>query len=238
MRRIPILAAAAFFLGLFCFTALRAAEQVYCPLCSMNLKMFWNTHHSLTFADGTRSGYCSLHCAAQVYQEKAAAIDHWQVTDFHTKALIDARRAHFLIGSKLPGTMTAVSKLAFGSPEECRRYQTEHGGTIGTLDDALRKTLEGLGEDMALIRQKVAMRSAKGRETAGRHGCYGCHGEDGAGGRAVGWQSPEFARRMDSRVKIKDSILSGTHGMEGYRDRLSEDELHSIAVYIWSRRAQ
>ncbi|MBW2048416.1 MAG: nitrous oxide reductase accessory protein NosL [Deltaproteobacteria bacterium] len=133
---------------LFC-TAVQAEEQKYCPLCSMNLKMFWKTTQWLTFSDGKRTGYCSIHCASIVYQKRPTEIDLWEVADYDTKKLIDGRKAHFLIGSDLPGTMTPVSKLAFASLDVAKRYQKEHGGSIGTLDDALKRAIEGRGEDMA-----------------------------------------------------------------------------------------
>jgi nitrous oxide reductase accessory protein NosL len=225
-------------LGLCCVAAVQADEQKWCPLCSMNLKMFWKTSHWLTFSDGTKTGYCSIHCASVAYQERAADIDRWEVVDYDTEKLIDARKAHFLIGSDLPGTMTPVSKLAFASVDVANRYQKEHGGTIGTLDDALKQALEGRGEDMALIKTKVVKMAAMGRETAGKHGCYSCHGEGGTGGAAPGWNTQAFANRMDSRVKIKQTIMDGTPKMPGYEGKIPENELHAITIYIWTQRPQ
>jgi nitrous oxide reductase accessory protein NosL len=220
------------------FSMVQADEQKWCPLCSMNLKMYWKTHHRLTFSDGTTTGYCSIHCAALVYKDKAGEIDRWEVVDYDTEKLTDARKARFLIGSDLPGTMTPVSKLAFASPDTAKRYQEKHGGTVGSFEDALRRALEGMGEDMAMIKKKVVQVSATGKDLAGKHGCYQCHGETGSGGKATGWNSPEFAKSMDSRVKIKRAILGGSHKMHGYEGKITEKELHAIAVYIWTQRAK
>jgi hypothetical protein len=225
--------------ALFFFTMVHAEEQKYCPLCSMNLKMFWKTTHWLTFADGTRSGYCSIHCASIVYQKRAANIDRWEVADYDTKELINAHKAHFLIGSDLPGTMTPVSKLAFASLDVAKKYQKEHGGTISTFDDALRRAIEGRGEDMAMIKKKVVKMSAMGKKLAGKYGCYKCHGEGGTGGEAIGWNTKDFAKSMDNRVKIKEKILGGTpHKMEGYKGKITEKQLHAITLYIWVNRAK
>jgi nitrous oxide reductase accessory protein NosL len=218
------------------FSAVQAEEQEWCPLCSMNLKMFWKTSHWLTFSDGKTTGYCSIHCASKVYQKRPTEIDLWEVADYHMKTLINAHRAYFLIGSDLPGTMTPVSKLAFASNDVAKSYQKEHGGTIGTLDDALERAIEGRGEDMALIKKKKAKMSAMGKKLAVKHGCYICHGEGGAGGRAVAWNTSEFASSMDSRVKIKKLILGGSHKMEGYQGKITEKELHAITIYVWTQR--
>lgn len=218
------------------FSSVQAEEQKWCPLCSMNLKMFWKTTHWLTFPDGTRTGYCSIHCASKVYQKRATDIERWEVADYDMKKLINAYKAHFLIGSDLPGTMTPVSKLAFADLEVAKRYQKEHGGKIGALDDALKRAIEGRGEDMAMIKKKVAKMSAMGKKLAGKHGCYKCHGEGGTGGTAKAWSTSQFADSMDSRVKIKQVILGGTHKMEGYQGKITEKELHAITIYVWTQR--
>jgi hypothetical protein len=134
--------------------------------------------------------------------------------------------------------MTPVSKLAFNMRHVAEKYQKEHGGKIGNFDEALERALKGLGEDMALIKKKVIKVSEMGKNLAGKHGCYKCHGENGKGGEAIGWQTPEFAKRMDSRVVIKKSILGGSHKMAGYEGKLAEKELHAITVYIWINRAK
>jgi hypothetical protein len=41
---------------------------------------------------------------------------------------------------------------------------------------------------------------------------------------------------MNSRVKIKEAILGEPHGMDVYKGKLSEQELHAITVYLWGRR--
>jgi mono/diheme cytochrome c family protein len=152
------------------------------------------------------------------------------------KTLINAHRAYFLIGSDLPGTMTPVSKLAFASHDVAKNYQKEHGGSIGTLDDAIQRAIEGRGEDIALIKKKKAKMSAMGKKLAGKHGCYGCHGDGGTGGTARAWNTGEFADRMDNRVKIKQMILGGTHKMQGYQGKIPEKELHAITIYVWTQR--
>jgi NosL protein/cbb3-type cytochrome c oxidase subunit III len=241
MRRRSIIIGLIMVSVLFLFGVVQAGQtdkQKYCPLCSMNLKMFWKTSHWLTFADGTKTGYCSIHCAAIVYKKRTNEIDHWEVVDYDTGKLFDARAAYFLIGSDLPGTMTPVSKLAFNMRPAAEKYQKEHGGKIGNFNDALERALDGLGEDMAMIKKKVTKVSGMGKKLAGKYGCYKCHGEGGKGGEVIGWQTQEFAKRMDNRVAIKKAILGGSHKMTGYKGKLTEKELHAITLYIWVNRAR
>jgi nitrous oxide reductase accessory protein NosL len=238
MRRGMIVCSLILISGVFLFGSIYAEEQKYCPLCGMNLQMFRKTNHWLTFSDGTKTGYCSIHCAAIVYQKRGGEIDHWEVADYDTGKLFDARAAYFLVGSDLPGTMTPVSKLAFNFRDVAEKYQDAHGGKLVNFDEALRLALEGLGEDMTMIKEKVAKMSSMGKKLIGKHGCTKCHGEGGAGGSAISWRSTEFAKSMDNRVKIKEAILNGSHKMEGYKGKINEKELHAITLYIWTNRAK
>jgi mono/diheme cytochrome c family protein len=149
---------------------------------------------------------------------------------------MDAKKAHWLIGSDIPGVMTAVSKLAFLTMDDAKKYQQKHGGTIGTFDDAMNRTLSDMGSDRKMIMARVAERAKMGKDLAGKHGCYQCHGEEGRGGSASGWNTPAFLKKMDNRVKIKEAITKGGSGMQGYEEKIDEKDLHSITLYIWSLR--
>lgn len=238
MERRNIILVSMFLSALFLVTILHAQEERWCPLCGMNLKMYWKTNNRLLLSDGSKVQTCSLHCAAQIYSKRAAEIDKWEIVDYHTDKFIDARKAHFLIGSDLPGVMTAVSKKAFESIEVAREYQKKHGGTIGTFDEALKRTLDDMGEDNKMIMKKVAEMVKAGEGLAGKHGCYNCHGEGGKGGKAPAWNSPDFIQRMDTRVKIKKAIMEGGKGMPFFEGKIPEKELHAITLYIWTLRGK
>ncbi len=211
-------------------------EPKWCPLCGMNLKMYHQTSNRLTFSDGAKVQTCSIFCAAQFYEKRPTEIDRWEVVDYETKGWIDARKANWLIESDIPGVMTAVSKLAFSSLGDAQKYQKKHGGTLGNFDDALNRTLSDMGSDRKMIMGRVAERVKDGKDLAGKHGCYKCHGEEGKGGTASGWNTSEFAKRMDTRIKIKEAITKGCQGMHGYEGKIDEKDLHSITLYIWSLR--
>jgi nitrous oxide reductase accessory protein NosL len=211
-------------------------EPNWCPLCGMNLKMYHQTSNRLTFSDGTEVQTCSIFCAAQFYEKRPTEIERWEVVDYETKKWTDAKKAHWLIGSDIPGVMTAVGKIAFLSLDDTKRYQEKHGGTIGTFGDTLNRTLSDMGSDRKMIMAKVVERVKEGKTLAGKYGCNKCHGEEGKGGTASGWNTPEFAKRVDTRIKIKEAITKGCQGMHGYEGKMDEKDLHSITLYLWSLR--
>jgi len=211
-------------------------EPRWCPLCGMDLKMYHQTSNRLIFSDRTKVQTCSIFCAAQVYEKRPTGIDGWEVVDFETKGWIDAKKAHWLIGSDIAGVMTAVGKIAFLSPDDAKEYQKKNGGTIGTFDDALNRTLSDMGSDKKMVMSRVAERAKMGKDLAGKHGCYQCHGEAGRGGTASGCIPPSFSKKMEHGVQIKAAITKGVPGMHGYEGKIDEKDLHSITLYIWSLR--
>jgi mono/diheme cytochrome c family protein len=198
--------------------------------------MYHQTSNRLTFSDKSHAQTCSIFCAAQFYEKRPTEIDRWEVVDYETKGWIDAKKARWLIGSDIPGVMTAVSKIAFSSSDDAQKYQKKHGGTIGTFDDALNRTLSDMGADRKMIMARVAERAKMGKALAGQYGCFRCHGEEGKGGSVRGWDTPEFIKQMVNRVKIKEAITKGCQGMHGYEGKMEEKDLHSITLYIWSLR--
>jgi mono/diheme cytochrome c family protein len=93
-----------------------------------------------------------------------------------------------------------------------------------------------MGSDRKMIMARVAERAKMGKDLGRKHGCYKCHGEDGKGGSTRGWDTEEFSKKMDNRVKIKEAITKGCPGMQGYEGMIDEKNLHSITLYIWSLR--
>ena len=211
-------------------------DQKYCPLCSMNLKMFWKTTHWLTFSDEKKVGYCSIHCASKEYKKRGIDIYKWEVVDYDTKKIVNAYNSYFLIGSNLPGTMTPVSKLAFASQNTVKTYQKKYGGIVGKFDDALNKALEGMGDDLSMIKKNMSKMSLYGKKLSEKYKCFHCHGKDGSGGKAIAWNSMKFQEKMKNRVIIKERITGFPHEKEKFQDTISEKELHSIVIYIWTKR--
>jgi len=146
------------------------------------------------------------------------------------------KKGHWLIGSDIPGVMTAVSKIAFSSLDDAKKFQKNHRGTISTFDDTLNRTLSDMGSDRKMIMARVAERAKMGKDLAGKFECFKCHGEEGQGGTASGWNTSGFTKRMDTRGKIKEAITKGCPGMHGYEGKMDEKDLHSITLYIWSLR--
>ena len=84
--------------------------------CGMDRARFTSTRMLVEYGNKTTIGTCSIHCAAvdlaQSYGKEIAAI---LVADYRSGKLIDAAKAAWVIGARVPGVMAAKSRLAFAS---------------------------------------------------------------------------------------------------------------------------
>lgn len=137
-----------------------------CPYCGMDRTQFNHSRHLVQYQDDLVDGTCSLHCAAL---SLAINLDRGPkaiyAADFGSadkpKPLVNVDQASYLIGSKLPGTMTKTSKVAFASADAAKAAQTEQGGEIGDFHAALRRSYQDMAEDTVMIRMKRAERRKK-----------------------------------------------------------------------------
>ncbi len=77
------------------------------------------------------------------------------------KPLVPVDEATYLIGSKLKGTMTANSKVAFADKAEAEAAKAEQGGELGNFDAALTQAYLSMAKDTQMIRKNRAEKLRK-----------------------------------------------------------------------------
>ena len=140
-----------------------------CPYCGMDRTQYHSSRHLIQYEDDLVDGTCSIHCAAL---SLAINLDRGPkaiyAADFGSaekiKPLIKVDGASYLIGSKLPGTMSKTSKLAFASAEVAKAAQAENGGEIGDFNAALTRSYADMAADTIMIRKKRAEMRKKAME--------------------------------------------------------------------------
>jgi copper chaperone NosL len=137
-----------------------------CPYCGMKRKMWNHSRYLIHYSDDMVDPTCSLHCAAIGLSLNLDRTPKGiYVADFGStqkiKPLINVDEATFLIGSKLKGTMTAKSKMAFASKTGVETVQKQKGGEIGNFDFALTKAYLSMAMDTMMIRKKRAAKKMK-----------------------------------------------------------------------------
>jgi len=113
----------------------KGKEAEYCSNCGMDLAMFYRTNHTAKI-NGKLKEFCSLHCLAEVLNSGAKVSDI-KVIDAKSLKWIEAKKAYYVVGSKVKGTMSRISKYAFANISDAKEFQHLKGGKIMTFEQAL-----------------------------------------------------------------------------------------------------
>lgn len=141
-----------------------------CPYCGMDRRQWQHSRHLIHYDDERVDATCSLHCAAI---SLSLNIDRGPraiyAADFGSgespRPLVDVDRATYLVGSSLPGTMSARSKMAFASHSRAEGLRQSEGGEIGDFDTALTAAYLDMASDTRMIRRRRAERRARMQRT-------------------------------------------------------------------------
>ncbi len=137
-----------------------------CPYCGMSRTKWHHSRHLVQYDDGLVDGTCSIHCLSI---SLSLNIDRGPkaiyAADFGSNAkikpLIKVDTASYLIGSKLKGTMSKQSRMAFSNFDLAKAEQAKSGGEMGDFDDALREAYLGMASNTTMIRKRRAERRKK-----------------------------------------------------------------------------
>ena len=115
-------------------------DKASCVSCGMNLVRYYKTSHAAQH-DGKTLQYCSLHCLEEHLSE-GTTLKNPQVVDVASLKFISIVGAHYVVGSSKRGTMSRVSKYAFASEDEAKKFQKLYGGEIMDFEGARKKAKE------------------------------------------------------------------------------------------------
>lgn len=118
-----------------------------CVICNMDRRKFHYSRHLLHYADNHAQGTCSINCASEaMLRERKRGFTSIYAADYAAdsdpKPLIEAGSATYLIGSRIKGVMTRVSKHSFADRTSAEAEQTRSGGHLADFDEAIRSSLE------------------------------------------------------------------------------------------------
>ena len=127
-------------LGTVCLAAETKVEAPdACVQCGMNRTKFGHSRMIVTYTDGSSAGTCSLNCVVtDQSKNKGKTVKSFQVADYNTRKLIDAKTAVWVIGGNKRGVMTPVAKWAFADKKDADAFIKADGGKPATFDETLK----------------------------------------------------------------------------------------------------
>ncbi len=133
-----------------------------CPYCGMDRAKFAHSRMQVSYDDHSTMGTCSVHCVAVdmvTFLDKTPI--SYDVGDYNTKKLIDAEKAHWVIGGDKPGVMTRRAKWAFEKKSDSDQFIQAHGGEPATFEAVIEATFADMYQDTKMIREKRKMMREK-----------------------------------------------------------------------------
>ena len=160
MRKLSLL----LFLALLAFAFDKSVEhpkllqqgpaKMWCSVCGMNLAKFFKTNYAALLDDNSTKEYCSMHCLAADYPNIRVRLTKLLAVDAKSGKWIDARSAWYVVGSKVPGTMSRVSKLAFATKKEAEEFAKRYGGKVTGFEEAFALASKSLAKEERMISAK------------------------------------------------------------------------------------
>ncbi|MCK5293149.1 MAG: nitrous oxide reductase accessory protein NosL [Arcobacteraceae bacterium] len=139
----------------------KGENKNYCPICGMTLPLFYKTNHAAKAQHGDKQ-YCSIVCAVEDVVVNDTQLTNFRVVDNSTLKFIDSAKAYFVVGSKKPGTMSVVSKYAFGEKSDALKFAKANGGDVMRFDALYKLVEKSLAKDMAATKKRQAKAIKKG----------------------------------------------------------------------------
>jgi nitrous oxide reductase accessory protein NosL len=126
-------------LGTICLAADKVEAPDACKQCGMDRTKFGHSRMVVTYTDGSSAGTCSINCVVNDMNEsKGKQVKSFQVADYNTRKLTDAKTAAWVIGGSKRGVMTPVAKWAFADKKDAAAFIKQNGGKPATFDEALK----------------------------------------------------------------------------------------------------
>lgn len=190
----------------------KGEQKEWCPVCGMNIGMFYKTSHISKVNNNQDRQYCSMRCLVVDMKEHKIDLDDIKVVDSSTQKLIDAKSAFYVVGSDVAGTMSKVSKLAFADKEAAEEFNIEHGGKIVDFATALAMAKESLESDVAMIENKKSKQIYPMGEKIFEKNCK----------KEI--DINKYLQINELKADLKSKKLCGD---------LKENELQPLCLYLW-----
>lgn len=187
-------------------------EKYWCPVCGMSIKKYYKTSHATTLENGTHRQYCSIACLAKDKEEYGIDSNNIKVVNAKTKKLINAKKAFYVIGSKINGTMSKISKIAFKKEEEAQEFIKKNKGKLVSFDEALKKAQDSLKNDQRILKVKKKKKTyPKGKKIFDKR----CNQD------------------IDPTMYLEINELKADITNSNLCRKLKESQLQTVAVYLW-----
>lgn len=187
-------------------------EKYWCPISGLSLKQNYKTSYISTLNNGRKRQYASLSCLVKDNQEYGIDLNNIKVIDWRTQKYIPAKKAFYVVGSKVKGVISKTSKIAFKEEKEAKAFQNENGGEITDFNQAFSLAKKSLKDDFKKLK------------TVNKKKIY-------PKGKKI------FEKRCSKDIDPTDYLeineLKADIEKNNLCKKLKESQLQTVALYLW-----
>lgn len=192
--------------------------KAWCSVCGMNLKMFYKTNHVAQLKDGSSKQYCSIHCLLSDEHNHKDNIKNILVVDAKSEKMINAKDAFYVVGSKVQGTMSPTSKIAFSTNTDADEFnRLYNGNNILSYNEVAELVRNKLFEETQMLMKRKEMKVYPKGEKLFNKICD------------KNIDLKNFKSIADMKAHIKNNNLC--------KD-INEQQLQMIALYLWDIKSK
>lgn len=188
-------------------------EKYWCPITGIKLSDYYKTNHAVKLKNGIQRQYCSINSLLKDIKDYGIDRETIQVVDANSLKFIYAPTAYYVIGSKVKGTMSKVSKIAFKYQNDAFTFQKEFGGEVVSFQTALNEAAKTYEEDKKSLNEKKEKELYPKGEKLYNQRC----------------------EKIDPNNYLEINELKAEILRKQYCSSLEESELQSIAIFLWEK---
>ena len=128
--------------------------KYWCCVSGNSIEKYYKTSYIAKLQNDTNRQYCSIQSLLLDMNEYGLKEDSIKVIDVKTQKYIDAKSAFFVVGSKVRGTLSKVSKLAFSSKKDALEFIQKYKGKVVSYDVALQMAKDSLSSDKLFFKKQ------------------------------------------------------------------------------------
>lgn len=193
------------------------SHKHWCPICGSKIKNFYKTSHSSTLQNGTKRQYCSINCLNKDHSLYGINLNSIQVIDAKREKTINAKKAFYVINSKIRGTMSQKSKLAFSNLNDAKNFILENEGEVVSFEKAFKEVNINIKSDDTYIKNiKLKKTYSKGKRVFNKM----CKEEI---------DLSFYLEINELKASIIDDNLCGN---------LNENNLQALSLYLWDLKKE
>ena len=186
----------------------------WCPITGLSIRENYKVSYIANFeVNGNPRQYVSIHSLIKDMEDFGLKKQSIKVLDVTSEKYIDVYDAFFVIGSRVYGTNSKISKLAFKNKKDANKFIKKYGGKLTDFKEALESAKNSFSTDEKLFLNLKKKKNYFRGENISTILCD--------------------ANKIDLEEYLEINELKASIVESSFCKPLKEKDLHDLTIYLW-----